>query len=295
MSFEKIENWRCFDADSAMDSARESASIGAYMETIYFGGPHQPLSSQDRPLDLDAVTKLTFRALFGEWVQQVWMQEVAVPNSQKELENFNIEELIALFRKRYVQGDWRRIVRGRGATVEWFVLWLQLLNRHPTGIVLNSEQPSQATGRITRKLSLPTFEIGACLIQHLRLLGNEARAPNRVVKEELGFEDMRGTAVMIYDGKIGHVIQARTIDDSLNWMGYDDFRWREGSSMLCAGENAHATNARFFGRSETGQWVTSAITFPFLIYGIPVQEDALFIWEQWAQDARRRLDEFGRR
>lgn len=256
------------------------------MDVIYFGGAIDRLQTKDVPHHLDAVSSREFRCLFDEWVVQCWMLDNIVPNDEQSLASFDIDDLIPHFRERWIAGDWKRVVTGRGVTLEEYVMWLQLIKREPIAIILVTEQllishqPIQSTGRIRHKLLLPQFEIGACIIRHLYT--------SQTVREN---EEVISIPIMLFDGNTGHIITARSVDESKNLIGYDDPTWPDGSSMLCAGQNMLGVgNAKYYGSKEIGQWAASVIDISALTYAVPIFNSFVPIWTEWAKDARKQMD-----
>src|SRR5882724_4037038 len=165
------------------------------MSSFYFGGGTSHLQLNKPLHNLDDLPPKEFRMLFSEWVTQCWMHDNVVPNDEQSLAIFDLNALVPLFREQFAAGDRERLVPGRGATLEEYVLWLQLTVRSPVAIVLNTDRPTQKTGRIRHKLLMPTFEIGACMIHHLYVFGRDPETKHTA-----------SIPVMLLDGSTGHVI-----------------------------------------------------------------------------------------
>lgn len=250
------------------------------MKPIYFDGEPR-LEARTPYCDPDEMTPEEFRISFAEWVGQCWLHEAEVPNDADSLAKFDMATLVPLFRNGYRNGDWKRVIGGRGTTAEEYVLWLQLQVKEPMAIVLNSEMEPLESKRIRHQVAMPPFELGGCLVHHLFFFGRHAENTDKMA-----------IPLMLYDGKVGHVITARSVDDTKNWIGYDDPTWPGGKSMLCEGENALGIKATFYGKDEIGQWVTSALALPVVTYGILIQQSVLEIWTKWATQARAQMNKY---
>jgi hypothetical protein len=255
--------------------------------TIYFGGVVSPMSASlsyyTASTNLDALGPGEFRAVFHNWLIQCWLPDERYPDGQ-DLTNFDLDALLPRFRREFVAGDWKKMRVGRGVTMEEYLLFLQLVNHQPLVAVLNREQPQQDSPRLRHKLMVSEYHIGSILIAHLASAGKD---PKLYTPGAL--------PVMLYDGKVGHVITARKINDSRNIITYDDPTWPRGSSMLCEGENAAGIRASHLGRPEVGEWMVNVIGLSRVIYCIPAHLDAAPDLMRIAKDADKKLQQHYRR
>jgi len=258
------------------------------METIFFGGtvgPNTPVRPDPytKETDLDAFDKAEFKAVFGEWLMQCWMEDAHVPNTAEELADFNLDDLIPKFRKEFKAGSWKRMKAGRGATAEQFILYLQLVNRKPCILLVNQELPWVKSDTIRQK-AMSGFHIVGILSMYMI----KAKENNQL--------DAGASPVMLYDGQIGHVITARTLSDDKDWISYDDPTWPGAKSMLCEGENAAGVKAFYLGQPEVGNWIVDVISLSRLVFGLPILQDELPTINRWKthldkqyRNARQRL------
>jgi hypothetical protein len=248
------------------------------MTIIYFGGSIAATSS-NRPPAYTASTKLEaldeeeFRVAFHEWVSQCWLHDSLVPNDAASLNNFDLNKLIPEFRKAFAKGDWKRMIAGRGITAEEYLLFLQLINKQQLALVINLEQPQQPLDRVRNKILLSEAQIGGCL--SIALGDPQLRTKLRLES---------GVPLMLYDGKIGHVITARAIDDGRDWIFFDDPTWPGNKSMLCQGENAAGTDAQYFGDDEVGEWAVNIIHLGRVLFALPITQEAMVSWMNCARE-----------
>jgi hypothetical protein len=225
-----------------------------------------------------------YQALLSEWVVQCWMPKNKVPTTSAAAKSFNFHDLEVEFQKRYVAGDWRRIVSGRGVTIREFALYLRLKTKGMVAVAIDEQKASSfdLTGIETIRVS--RILLAMCLVRHLK-----AFRPGDTVAGKIGIP------MMVIDGAVGHVVTARSADETGMLIGYDEDPTRKGSnSFLCSGQNAIGrTAAQYYGNDVVGEWVISVPMLSLLLLAIPIEEAVIPLWRKWAALGRNELDRAG--
>src|SRR5262249_10787827 len=118
--------------------------------TIYFGG------KQDGPEWKSFEETVWTQEMFLHFVMTVWINRNEVPTEPPALTEFRISSLWSQYRVFIESGE--RSPQ-RGGPVEEQLLALQLMMAQPITCLLNSAQPDQPVGRITRLRKLTSSEI----------------------------------------------------------------------------------------------------------------------------------------
>ena len=220
-----------------------------------------------------------YESLFSKWVVQCWMPRNQVPKTSAAAQSFNFHNLEVEFHKRYVAGDWRKIVPGRGVTIREYVLYLRLKTKGMVAVAIDEQKAFDLTG--IEAIRVSKILLAMCLVQHLKAFRPGDTAASKIA-----------IPMMVTDGRIGHVITARSADDSGMLIGYDeDPTWKGRNSFLCSGQNAFGrTEAQYYGDAAIGEWVISVPMLSLLLLAIPIQEPLIPVWTEWAAKGRSELD-----
>lgn len=225
-----------------------------------------------------------YESLFSNWIVQCWMPKNRVPATSAAAKTFKFHELEVQFEKRYVAGDWRRIVPDRGVTIKEFAFYLRLKTKGMVGVAIDEQKASSfdLTGIETIRVS--TNLLAMCLVQHLK-----AFHPQDTVAGKIAIP------MMVTDGRVGHVVTARSADDTGMLIGYDeDPTWKGRNSFLCSGQNAIGrTEAQYYGNDAIGEWVISVPMLSLLLLAILIEEPLIPIWKKWVAQGRSELDRAG--
>jgi hypothetical protein len=222
-----------------------------------------------------------YESVFSNWIVQCWIPKNKVPMTSAAAKKFDFHALEVEFQKRYEMGDWRRIVPRRGVTIREFALYLRLKTKGMVGIAIDEQKAClfDLTGIETIRVS--TILLSMCLVRYLK-----AFRPKDTVRGKMGIP------MMVTDGRVGHVVTARSADDTGMLIGYDEDPARKGrNSFLCSGQNALGrTEAQYYGNDTIGEWVISVPMLSLLLLAIPIQEPLIPIWKKWVAQGRSELD-----
>ena len=152
-----------------------------------------------------------YESLFSNWIVQCWMPKNKVPATSTAAKKFNIHALEVEFQKRDETGDWRKIVPGRGVTIREYAFYLRLKTKGMVGVAIDEQKASSfdLTGIETIRLS--TILLAMCLVRHLKVFRPEDTMAGKIA-----------IPMMLTDGRVGHVVTARSADDTGMLVGYDE-------------------------------------------------------------------------
>jgi hypothetical protein len=222
-----------------------------------------------------------YESLFSNWVVQCWMPKNKVPTTSAAAKNFNFKTLEAEFHKRYLAGDWRKIVPDHGVTIREYALYLRLKTKSMVGVAIDEQRASSfdLTGIETIRVS--TILLAMCIVRYLR-----AFRPKDAISGKIAIP------MMVTDGTVGHVVTARSADDTGMFIGYDeDPIWKGRNSFLCSGQNAIGrTEAQYYGNDVIGEWVITVPMLSLLLLAVPIEEALMPVWRKWEAKGRSELD-----
>ncbi len=219
-------------------------------------------------------------AMFLHWIATIWTHQDDVPTEAPALKDFRMESLQMQYNS--FQDSGGQVPR-RPLSLEELWLLGQLVLRSPITCLLNSAQPEQPLGKITRHRRLSTSRIWAELRAWYENPSLDHPDPNRPA-------GIGPITLLVYDGKkVAHVVTVFTLWK--NRLHYHD-TW-PGRSLLCDENNAAGVRARESDLLDGG-WSIDAgefrrIVFAFFLYNYPpeIAHQRIELTEQERQAAER--------
>ncbi len=196
-------------------------------------------SAQEAEIYLNRLSQEEFQLLFGDWICQVWLYENEPPNTEEELDKYPpfFGGLYHEFKKSFVNGDYRRVVPGKGVTIDEGIFKSQL----ETGMLYVSVM-DESLG-IEPQLAFFKKLPSTLLIQSFSLFMCD---PNCIDPMQI---DWRVPAYVV-DRDVFHYVHVRNIPIEFDYVYYDEFWWngRNGKSFFSPGENSLNTEAELVDR-----------------------------------------------
>jgi hypothetical protein len=194
-----------------------------------------------------------------QYVATTWVHQNRVPTEPPELTRFEITRLWPAYRA-FLKSGGQLEKRGRSLEEEWLLFQLGL--KSPVTCLLNSVQPEQPAGRISRLRLLTASEIW---VEFQRWYENPALDRPLLPDKPAA---ICPTSLLVYDGaKVAHVIAAFSV-----WANELHFQdpW-PGRSLLCAENNAAGVRARKSNFIKPG-WRITAKEFQRIVFAVFLYE-----------------------
>jgi len=215
---------------------------------------------------LSSLNELDFKVLFYEWVAQCWIYDNTelVPTEQEQLEKFDMHSLIPEFKKKYIEGDWKFVTEGSGASIDEMYLFDQMLFRQTVTFLLNKDQaPPSVLPQMARYYFIPEEVIFPIVLE---------------------FINYPPAIALITDGADHHVFNPIFFDKEREMIQYEDNIGANGKCFLSKGNNALGIDSRFIGYSNLKNWCweISVEEFKTVFYGMVVLRDRHDLWNSLA-------------
>jgi hypothetical protein len=198
---------------------------------------------------------------FLQYIATTWVHQNRVPTEPPELTRFELQVLWPAYHT-FLDSGGKLETRGRSLEEEWLIFQLGL--KSPITCLLNSAQPEQPVGKISRLRKIEAKEIW---IEFKRWYDNPSF--DRPLMPDVPAA-ICPTSMLVYDGaEVAHVICAYSV-----WANELHFQdpW-PGRSLLCEKNNVAGVRARKSNLIEHGWRITAKefyrVVFAVFLYDYP--------------------------
>ncbi len=228
-------------------------------EQIRFGGTtsggEKPSSyTFDPEAFLRSRTQVQWQVQLFAWVTQCWLYEVDhIPNTAEELANFDMKGLIAEFEKKFIAGDWKKMVPESGATTDESVLAFQLFTKEPAMMIFNGgQEPPSLLPELARHQFVPASVMTATILDFV----NGPQGPY--------------TPVLTTDGSDYHSFNIMQYFPDREVLRYMDDIGENGKCFLSKGYNQLDIDSKFIETTPDNHWLweVDIKDFSRVFYGI---------------------------